>query len=145
MIKIQRKDFNIDREINYIKSKYSNIGAVSIFVGYVRKLNNKQKVKSITLEVYDEMAYKSLNEICLKAKKKWKIIDTLIIHRIGRLSVDEKIVLVATFSVSRKEGIEACNFIMDYLKQRAPFWKKEFYKDKSKWLENVSLKHSQDL
>ena len=141
MIKIQRKDFNIDREINYIKSKYSNIGAVSIFVGYVRKLNNKQKVKSITLEVYDEMAYKSLNEICLKAKKKWNLIDTLIIHRFGKLSVNEKIVLVATFSIHRKDSLEACNYIMDYLKKDAPFWKKEFYNNSYRWLDNARLKN----
>ena len=141
MIKIQRKDFNIDREINYIKSKYSNIGAVSIFVGYVRKLNNKQKVKSITLEVYDEMAYKSLNEICLKAKKKWNLIDTLIIHRFGKLSVNEKIVLVATFSIHRKDSLKACNYIMDYLKKDAPFWKKEFYNNSYRWLDNARLKN----
>ena len=141
MIKIQQEDFNSDNEINLIRSQYSNIGAVSSFIGYVRKLNNQQKVTSINIEVYKDMAYKSLEEICAKAQKKWDIKDTLIIHRFGKLSVDEKIVLVATLSMHRKESFESCNYIMDYLKQDAPFWKKEFYIDDYKWLENTKLKN----
>ena len=141
MIKIQEKKFNLEDEINLIKSQYSNIGAVSTFVGYVRNSNNQQKVISIDLEVYKDMAYKSLEMICLKAQKKWNLIDTLIIHRFGKLSVNEKIVLVATFSIHRKDSLEACNYIMDYLKKDAPFWKKEFYNDNYKWLENTKLKN----
>ena len=141
MIKIQEKDFNLDNEINLIKSKYANIGAVSTFVGYVRNSNNQQKVISIDLEVYKDMAYKSLEMICLKAQKKWNLIDTLIIHRFGKLSVNEKIVLVATFSIHRKDNLEACNYIMDYLKKDAPFWKKEFYNNNYRWLENTRLKN----
>ena len=141
MIKIQEKDFNLDDEINQIKSHYSNIGAVSTFVGYVRNSNNQQKVIAIDLEVYKDMAYKSLKMICLKAQKKWNLIDTLIIHRFGKLSVNEKIVLVATFSIHRSDSVEACNYIMDYLKKNAPFWKKEFYNDNYEWLENTRLKN----
>ena len=140
MIKIQHKDFNIENEIDQINSKHSNIGAVSTFVGYVKNINNQQNVTSINLEVYRDMAYKSLEEICIKAKKKWDVIDTLIVHRYGKLKVNEKIVLVATFSLHRKESFEACNFIMEYLKKDAPFWKKEYYKDSYKWLENTKLK-----
>ena len=139
MIKIQEKDFNLDYEINQIKSHYSNIGAVSIFVGYVRNSNNQQKVIAIDLEVYKDMAFKSLEMICLKAQKKWNIIDMLIIHRFGKLNVEEKIVLVAIFSMHRKESSDACNFIMDYLKKDAPFWKKEYYNDNYEWLENTRL------
>ena len=141
MIKIQKKKFNLEDEINLIKSQYSNIGAVSTFVGYVRNSNNQQKVISIDLEVYKDMAYKSLEMICLKAQKKWNLIDTLIIHRFGKLSVNEKIVLVATFSIHRKDSLEACNYIMYYLKKDAPFWKKEFYNDNYKWLDNTKLKN----
>jgi len=141
MIKIQEKKFNLEDEINLIKSQYSNIGAVSTFVGYVRNSNNQQKVISIDLEVYKDMAYKSLEMICLKAQKKWNLIDTLIIHRFGKLSVNEKIVLVATFSIHRKDSLEACNHIMDYLKKDAPFWKKEFYNNNYRWLENTRLKN----
>ena len=141
MIKIQKEDFHIDEEINFIKSKYLNVGAVSTFIGYVRDFNNHQKVKSIDLEVYKDMAYNKLKDICLEVKKKWDIIDTLIIHRFGKINVNEKIVLVAAFSLHRKESFEACNFIMDYLKRDAPFWKKEFYNDNYKWLENTKLRN----
>ena len=139
MIKIQKKDFNVENEINRIKLQHLNVGAVSTFIGYVRSLNNQQKVTSINLEVYKDMAYKSLEDICAKAQEKWDIIDTLIIHRFGKLNVKEKIVLVAIFSMHRKESFDACNFIMDYLKKDAPFWKKEFYNDNYKWLENTRL------
>jgi len=137
MIKIQKKDFNIENEINFIKSNHQNVGAVSTFIGYVRKLNNKKEVTSINLEVYSDMAYKSLENICTKAQNKWDIIDILIIHRFGKLTVKEKIVLVATFSIHRKDSFEACNFIMDFLKQDVPFWKKEFYRNNYTWLENT--------
>ena len=139
MIKIQEKNFNVEDEINWIKLQHLNVGAVSTFIGYVRNLNNQQKVTSIKLEVYKDMAYKSLEDICVKAQEKWDIIDTLIIHRFGKLNVEEKIVLVAIFSMHRKESFDACNFIMDYLKKDAPFWKKEFYNDNYEWLENTRL------
>ena len=141
MIKIQEKDFNIEDEINQIKLQHLNVGAVSIFVGYVRSLNNQQKVTSINLEVYKDMAYKSLEDICSKAREKWGIIDVMIIHRFGKLKVKEKIVLVAIFSKHRKESFDACNFIMDYLKKDAPFWKKEYYNDNYEWLENTKLRN----
>ena len=80
------------------------------------------------------MALKYLNKIENKAIKKWDLIDVLIIHRFGELKVNEKIVLVATFSKHRKQSFDSCNYIMEYLKKDAPFWKKEFYKDKSEWL-----------
>ena len=139
MIKIQEKDFSIEDEISKIKLQHLNVGAVSTFIGYVRSFNNQQKVTSINLDVYKDMAYKSLEDICSKAQEKWNMIDTLIIHRFGKLNVEEKIVLVATFSMHRKEGSDACNFIMDYLKKDAPFWKKEFYNDNYEWLENTRL------
>jgi len=141
MIKIQENDFNIEDEINQIVLQNLNVGAVSTFVGYVRNLNDQKKVMSINIEVYKNMAYKSLKDICSKAQEKWDIVDTLVIHRFGKLDIGEKIVLVATFSIHRKESFGACNFIMDYLKQDAPFWKKEFYNDEYKWLKNTSLKN----
>ena len=141
MIKIQKEDFNIDKEISYIKSKYLDVGAISSFTGYVRNLNQEQNVKFINLEVYEDMAYKTLENICLEVKKRWNLLDILIIHRFGKLKVGEKIVLVSTFSFHRKQSFEACNFIMDYLKKEAPFWKKEYYDIDSKWLENSILKN----
>ena len=138
MIKIQKKDFNIEEEINLIKSKYSNIGAVNSFVGFVRDFNEGQDVKFIELEVYEKMAVAELSKIQKKASDKWKLIDCLIIHRYGKLMVSDKIVLVACFSEHRNQSFEACKFIMDYLKRDAPFWKKETYSLESKWLENAN-------
>ena len=134
MIKIQKKDFILDIEINKIKKKHNNIGAVSTFVGYVRDTNNKQKVYSLDIEVYKDMAYRSFENISLKAFKKWDLIDTIIIHRFGKIKVNKKIVLVATFAEHRKQSFAACNFLINYLKKDAPFWKKEYYKKKFNWL-----------
>ncbi len=136
MIKIQEEDFNSEDEINKIKKLHSNIGAVSSFIGYVRDENNSKEVTSINLEVYQEMAYKQFEKIINKANLKWKLEDSLIIHRYGKLEVNSKIVLVACFSKHRKDSFESCNFIMDYLKKEAPFWKNEFYADKNEWLVN---------
>ena len=138
MIKIQKKDFNLEKEIKNIKDNLSNVGAVSSFIGYVRDLNNNKDVKSIDLEVYNEMAIKELSKIKNFAIEKWNLTDCLIVHRYGKLDVGEKIVLVACFSEHRKNGMEACIYIMDYLKKDAPFWKKEFYFEGSSWLKNTN-------
>ena len=98
----------------------------------------RANVTSIDLEVYPEMAEKSLLEICDQAKKNWKLIDILVIHRFGALNVNQKIVLVATFAIHRHDSMAACNYIMDYLKQDAPFWKKEYYDNDYKWLQNTT-------
>ena len=134
MIKIQKEDFNLEKEINIIKSKHDHIGAVSMFIGCVRNINEGKKVISINLEVYEDMAIKSLSTICKYAQKNWNLIDTLLIHRHGDLKINEKIVLIATFSLHRKDSIDSCSYIMDYLKKEAPFWKKEFYEKDSSWL-----------
>ena len=136
MIKIQKEDFNSEEEINKIKNLYPNIGAITSFTGYVRDRNNNKKVESISLEVYEEMAYKQFEKIINKASLKWRLIDCLIIHRFGKLNVNSKIVLVSCFAEHRKDSFESCNFIMDYLKKDAPFWKNEFYNKKNEWLAN---------
>ena len=138
MIKIQKKDFNVEEEINSIKKIHSDVGAVISFIGYVKDRNNNASVKSINLEVYEKMAYKQFEKIIGEANIRWNLIDTLIIHRYGNLKINEKIVLVASFSSHRKDSFEACNFIMDYLKKDAPFWKNEFYDKKNEWLINTS-------
>ena len=136
MIKIQKEDFNSEEEINNIKKLYSNVGAITSFIGYVRDKNNNNKVQSINLEVYKDMAYKQLEKIITKARSKWNLIDCLIIHRYGKLNVNSKIVFVTCFSEHRNDSFESCNFIMDYLKKDAPFWKNEFYDKKNEWLIN---------
>ena len=137
MIKIQKKNFNLEKEIKNIKDNLSSVGAVSSFIGYVRDLNNNDDVKSIYLEVYYEMAIIELAKIKNNAIKKWGLAECLIIHRYGELKVSEKIVLVACFSEHRKNSFEACKYIMDFLKKDAPFWKKEFYYKGSSWLKNI--------
>ena len=139
MIKIQKENFNLEEEIQALKHTLNEIGAVSTFIGYVRNNNNDKKVTSIYLDVYPSMAQKSLEEIVNKAKKKWDLLEVLIIHRYGELKIGEKIVLVATFSQHRHDSIEACNFIMDFLKKEAPFWKTENYDNGYSWLENTNL------
>jgi len=136
MIKIQKEDFNSEIEIEGIKNLYSNIGASTSFVGYVRDNNNNNGVQSINIEVYKEMAHKQLDKIRNKAKLKWQLLDCLIIHRYGKLDVNSKIVLVSCFSEHRKDSFESCSFIMDYLKKDAPLWKNEFYDKNNEWLEN---------
>ena len=138
MIKIQKKDFNIETEIKNLKNNHTNIGAVNSFIGYVRDFNNQKDVKYLDLEVYKEMATKELSEIKDKAMQNWDLVDCLIIHRYGKLYVNEKIVLVVCFSEHRNNSFEACKFIMDFLKKDAPFWKKEFYVEGSSWLQNIS-------
>ena len=138
MIKIQKEDFNSENEINRIKDLHSNVGAITSFTGYVRDHNNKKKVTSINLEVYEKMAFKQFEKIIKETKLRWKLVDCLIIHRYGQLAVNSKIVLVACFSEHRKDSFNSCDFIMDYLKKDAPFWKNEFYYKDDEWLENSS-------
>ena len=138
MIKIQKKNFNLEDEIKQIKDNHTNVGAVSSFIGYVRDLNYGKDVKYIDLEVYNDMAIKELSKIKLTAISKFSLTECLIIHRYGRLYINDKIVLVATYSEHRNNGIDACRYVMDYLKKNAPFWKKEFYKEGSNWLKNIN-------
>jgi len=138
MIKIQKEDFSSEEEINKIKKLYSNIGAVTSFIGYVRDYNNNNKVQSINLEVYEEMAHKQFKKIISEAKSRWNLLDCLIIHRYGKLNVNSKIVLVTCFSEHRKDSFESCNFIMEFLKKDAPFWKNEFYNKENQWLTNFN-------
>tara|TARA_B100001123_G_C15039675_1_gene918952 strand:+ start:134 stop:550 length:417 start_codon:yes stop_codon:yes gene_type:complete len=138
MIKIQKQDFNVEKEIENIKSKHSKVGAVSTFIGYVRDINNLKDVKYLNLEVYKDMAKKELSKILLNVSNKWNLTDSLIIHRYGKLFVNEKIVLVACFAEHRKDSIESCNLVIEFLKKDAPFWKKEFYNNGNEWLKNFS-------
>ena len=117
-----------------------NIGALVSFVGQVREftnnsLNDGDSINTLTLEHYPEMTEKALTAIELEAKKRWDIIDSLIIHRVGTLQPLDQIVLVAVTSAHRGEAFKACEFIMDYLKTSAPFWKKEATSQGERWVE----------
>ena len=133
MIKVQEKDFDVNLEIKKITSQNKNIGGVGLFIGIVRNDDNK-KLKSMTLEHYPVMTEKMLEKINLEAKNRWELIDSIIIHRYGKLYPGDQIVLVATFSQHRKDALEACEFLIDWLKTKAPFWKLEETNNGKKWI-----------
>ena len=112
-----------------------SIGAVVSFIGQVRDMNDGDAINTLTLEHYPEMTEKALAAIECEAKTRWDIIDSLIIHRIGTLKPLDQIVLVAVTSAHRGEAFHACEFIMDYLKTSAPFWKKEATNQGERWVE----------
>ena len=133
-IVVQTKDFDLTTEVEFIKSSSPNVGAIVSFIGTVRDLNNESLV-SLTLEHYPEMTEKSLESIANKARDKWELESITIIHRVGTLCIGDQIVLVITTSEHRQEAFDSCNFIMDYLKTDAPFWKKEISDKEEKWVE----------
>ena len=141
MIKVQEDDFDLNLEIKNITSHNKNIGGVASFIGIVRD-NENEKLKSMTLEHYPIMTEKMLEKINSEAKSRWKLIDSIIIHRFGKLYPGDQIVLVATFSQHRKDALEACEFLIDWLKTKAPFWKLETTNNGENWVKekNSDLK-----
>ena len=133
MIKVQKSDFDINLEIKKITANNKNIGGVGSFIGIVRD-NDEKKLKSMTLEHYPIMTENMLEKINLEAKARWKLIDSIIIHRYGKLYPGDQIVLVATFSQHRKDALEACQFLIDWLKTKAPFWKLESTNNGDNWV-----------
>ena len=142
MIKIQKKNFSLS-ELNK-KLLKKNSGAIVTFIGIVRGEKKTKKIQSIYIECYLKMAEKELKKVEMIANKKWKLNNCIIIHRYGKIRPEEKIVYVATSAEHRKNAFKACEFIMDYLKTKAPFWKiekinsKEIYvKSKKKDEKNI--------
>ena len=134
MIKVQSEDF--DQQVEYDRlRKDPSVGAVVTFSGLVRDINQGEQVSCLTLEHYPGMTEKALRDIAHKAEQRWQIIDLAIIHRIGELKPADQIVLVAVLSAHRADAFAACEFIMDYLKTDAPFWKKEVSDQGSNWVE----------
>ena len=134
---VQAKDFDLTIEVNLARSKNPQIGAIVSFVGTVRDLQS-ETLKSLTLEHYPEMTEKSLESIIIKARSRWELENITIIHRVGKLLISDQIVLVIVTSKHRQEAFDSCNFIMDYLKTDAPFWKKESSDKKEKWVDSSS-------
>lgn len=112
-----------------------NVGAIVSFVGLVRDVNDGDTINTLTLEHYPDMTQKALQVIELEAKIRWDVIDSLIIHRVGTLKPLDQIVLVAVSSAHRGDAFKACEFMMDYLKTSAPFWKKEVTNRGERWVE----------
>ena len=111
------------------------IGAISVFVGTMRNINEGDAVTAMTLEHYPGMTERQLRRICEQAEERWPLHEVLVIHRVGTLSPDDPIVLVAVWSGHRAEAYDANRYIMEYLKSEAPFWKKETLPDGSRWVE----------
>ena len=134
-IRIQEADFDLSTEIAQLRQGDSQVGAVVSFLGTVRDMNEGSQVKGMTLEHYPGMTEKALEEILDQAKSRWDIQKTLVIHRVGPLLPEDQIVLVAVASAHRGEALSACEFIMDYLKTAAPFWKKEDTPEGGRWVD----------
>lgn len=130
---VQTEDFDLTTEVELVKSTNSSIGAVVSFIGTVRDLTGESLV-SLNLEHYPGMTEKSLSSIADKARKKWEIDSITIIHRVGTLGIGDQIVLVITSSKHRQAAFDSCNYIMDFLKTDAPFWKKEVSDKEEKWV-----------
>ena len=134
-VRVQEADFDVGAEIGTLRQGNGRIGAVASFVGVCRDLNEGDSVADMVLEHYPGMTEKALARIAGEARGRWDLIDILIIHRVGRILPTEQIVLVVVTSAHRGEAFAACEFLMDYLKTQAPFWKKESTAAGSRWVD----------
>lgn len=134
-VRVQEADFDLGAELTALRANDARVGALASFLGLVRDLNDGASVTEMTLEHYPGMTEKALEDIVLAARGRWDIYDALVIHRVGPLRPCDQIVLVAVTSAHRGEAFNACEFIMDYLKTQAPFWKKEATPDGGRWVD----------
>ena len=134
-VRTQTQDFDAGAEIAALRRGNPKIGAVASFIGICRDANDGDAVKKMTLEHYPGMTEKALEKIVAEAKQRWNVMEALVVHRVGELKPADQIVLVVVTGAHRGEAFAACEFIMDYLKTRAPFWKKEQTAKGSRWVE----------
>lgn len=134
-VRVQTADFDAGREIDALRARDPRVGAVASFVGTVRDANDGAAVATMTLEHYPGMTEKSLEAIVAEARTRFDILDALVIHRVGELRPADQIVLVAVTSAHRGDAFDACRFVMDFLKTRAPFWKKEHTPAGDRWVD----------
>jgi molybdopterin synthase catalytic subunit len=134
-VRVQTQDFDAGLEISQLSKARKDTGAIVSFIGQVRDVNEGDAVSQLTLEHYPGMTEKALEAIINQAKSRWDIFDALIIHRVGTLNPTDQIVLVAVSGAHRGEAFKACEFMMDYLKTEAPFWKKEVTQSGERWVE----------
>ena len=135
MIKVQQEDFDIGAELAQLTDGNTKVGGLASFVGLVRDLAGQDTVSAMTLEHYPGMTEKRLAEIEAEARARWPLESVLIIHRYGKLEPGDRIVLVATTSAHRQAALEACAFLIDWLKTKAPFWKLEQGAKGAAWVE----------
>ena len=134
-VRVQAEDFDVSAELARLRAGDARVGAVAAFIGTVRDVNEAASVATMTLEHYPGMTEKALASIVDEAKSRWDIFDALVVHRVGALAPTDQIVLVAVTGAHRGEAFAACEFIMDYLKTRAPFWKKEATATGERWVD----------
>ena len=134
-VRVQEADFDTGAELAALRANDARVGALASFLGLVRDLNDGASVSEMTLEHYPGMTEKALEEIVTEARGRWDIYDALVIHRVGPLKPCDQIVLVAVTSAHRGDAFAACEFIMDFLKTRAPFWKREATPDGGRWVD----------
>ncbi len=134
-VRIQSQDFDAGAEIARLRAGDPKVGAVAAFIGVARDVNDGETIATLALEHYPGMTEKALEKIVFEARARWRLIDVLVIHRVGELRPTDQIVLVAVTSAHRGDAFAACEFIMDYLKTRAPFWKKESTPQGTRWVE----------
>ena len=135
-IRVQTEDFDVSAEIAALRSGNPKVGAIATFVGTVRDLNEGSGVATMTLEHYPGMTERALEKIVAAAKERFDIFGVTVIHRVGELKPQDQIVLVIVTSAHRGESFKACEFVMDYLKTEAPFWKKEATPQGERWVES---------
>ena len=134
-VRVQAEDFDAGRELARMRQGNPKIGAIAAFVGVVRDVNDGTAVAGMTLVHYPGMTERSIETIIAEARARWALMDVLVIHRIGALAPTDQIVLVLAAAAHRGEAFAGCEFLMDYLKTRAPFWKKESGAGGSRWVE----------
>jgi molybdopterin synthase catalytic subunit len=134
-VRVQTEDFDLTTEIAQLRASTPKVGAIVNFVGVVRDLNEGEQIAEMELEHYPGMTEKALEDIIAQAHSRWDLFDALVIHRVGPLKPLDQIVLVAVTSAHRGEAFAACEFIIDYLKTQAPFWKKEQTPQGSRWVD----------
>lgn len=134
-VKVQEADFDLGAELAALRAGDARVGALASFLGLVRDINDGTSVSEMTLEHYPGMTEKALEAIVAEAKGRWDLYDVLVIHRVGPLKPCDQIVLVAVTSAHRGEAFAACEFVMDYLKTRAPFWKREATPQGAHWVD----------
>ncbi|HXY98393.1 MAG TPA: molybdenum cofactor biosynthesis protein MoaE [Stellaceae bacterium] len=135
MIRVQREDFDVGAELEALTRGKTGIGGVTSFLGLVRDLAGERRIGAMTLEHYPGMTERALTEIEAEARRRWPLDAVLIIHRYGRLEPGERIVLVATASAHRQAAFDSCQFLIDWLKTKAPFWKLEETPEGPRWVE----------
>lgn len=133
-IRVQTEDFDVGAVLAEIRRANARIGAIATFVGLVRDVNEDATVARMRLEHYPEMTEKALRDIVTEAQARWDLVDVAIVHRVGTLEPTDQIVLVAAASAHRHDALEACAFLIDFLKTRAPFWKQESGEFGERWV-----------